>query len=80
METNVKYIGLDVHKEHADFPIMPNTDRNHQFGWGSRGVQTRHNQRASRKSNSLSSGRYRAGLTPSDAVCESAFSFKRMSA
>jgi len=21
--TSTKYIGLDVHKEHADFPIMP---------------------------------------------------------
>ena len=23
MTSNIKYIGMDVHKEHADFPIMP---------------------------------------------------------
>ena len=25
--TSTKYIGLDVHKEHADTPIMPTTSR-----------------------------------------------------
>jgi hypothetical protein len=25
--TSTKYIGMDVHKEHADFPIMPNLDK-----------------------------------------------------
>ena len=25
--TSTKYIGLDVHKEHADYPIMPTTNR-----------------------------------------------------
>jgi hypothetical protein len=25
--TSVKYIGLDVHKEHADSPIMPTTGK-----------------------------------------------------
>ena len=43
-------------------------------------VLTRHNQRFSRKLNSLSFGRYRVGLTPSDSVRDSAFSFKRISA
>jgi hypothetical protein len=27
MTSNIKYIGMDVHKEHADFLIMPNTKR-----------------------------------------------------
>ena len=75
-----KYIGMDVHKEHADFPIMPTTSQETAVGRGSRGIESRHNQRLSRKANSWSSGRYRAGLTPSGSVCESAFSFKRMSA
>jgi len=26
MTSNIKYIGMDVHKEHADFPIMPTLD------------------------------------------------------
>jgi hypothetical protein len=43
-------------------------------------ILTRHNQRLSRKPNSLSFGRYRIGLTLSDSVRDSAFSFKRMSA
>jgi hypothetical protein len=30
--TSTKYIGMDVHKEHADFPIMPITHRNHRLG------------------------------------------------
>ena len=30
--TSTKYIGLDVHKEHADFPIMPTTSRRRQLG------------------------------------------------
>jgi hypothetical protein len=30
--TSVKYIGMDVHKEHADFPIMPNAHRSHGLG------------------------------------------------
>ena len=30
--TSTKYIGLDVHKEHADFPIMPNTNRSQRLG------------------------------------------------
>jgi len=67
-------------RQHADSPIMPTT-------WGRewpRGAwlvsKSRHNQRPSRKANSLSSGRNRAGLTPSGVVRESAFSFKRMSA
>jgi hypothetical protein len=47
---------------------------------GSGCVLTRHNQRPSRKANSLSSGRYRVGLTPSGSVRESAFSFNCMSA
>jgi hypothetical protein len=25
--TSTKYIGMDVHKEHADSPIMPTTNR-----------------------------------------------------
>jgi hypothetical protein len=25
--TSVKYIGMDVHTEHADSPIMPTTNR-----------------------------------------------------
>ncbi len=47
---------------------------------GSRRGLIRHNQRPSRKANSLSSGRYRVGVTPNGSVCESAFSFKRISA
>src|SRR6516225_5704345 len=47
-------------------------------GRGSGCVQSRHNQRPSRKANSLSSGQNRGGLTSSGAVRESAFSFKRM--
>lgn len=27
MTSNIKYVGMDVHKEHADFLIMPNTKR-----------------------------------------------------
>jgi hypothetical protein len=27
MTSNIKYIGMDVHKEHADYPIMPTTNR-----------------------------------------------------
>jgi hypothetical protein len=51
------------------------------IGWrGSGHVLNRHNQRPSRKANSLSCGRYRVGWTPSGAVRESAFSFNRMSA
>ena len=51
------------------------------LGWRrSSHVLIRHNQRPSRKANSLSSGRYRVGLTPRGSVHESAFSFKRMSA
>jgi hypothetical protein len=23
MTSNIKYVGMDMHKEHADFPIMP---------------------------------------------------------
>ena len=30
--TSTKYIGLDVHKEHADFPIMPTTNRRPWLG------------------------------------------------
>ena len=26
MTSNIKYIGMDVHKEHADFAIMPTLD------------------------------------------------------
>jgi len=33
--TSTKYIGLDVHKEHADSPIMPTTNRR-QLSGGSR--------------------------------------------
>jgi hypothetical protein len=63
----------------SDTPIMPTTYA--RSGWRGAGrVESRHNQSASRKANSLSSGRYRAGLTPSGAVRESAFSFNRMSA
>jgi hypothetical protein len=32
MTSNIKYIGMDVHKEHADFPIMPNTKRTLRLG------------------------------------------------
>jgi hypothetical protein len=60
-----------------DYADSPSNDS----GWrGSGRVLTRHNQRLSRKPNSLSSGRYRVGLTPSGSVRDSAFSFKRMSA
>jgi hypothetical protein len=44
-------------REHADFPMMPTTLPETVAGRGSDGVQSRHNQRASRKANSLSSGR-----------------------
>jgi hypothetical protein len=27
MTSSIKYIGMDVHKEHADSPIMPTTNR-----------------------------------------------------
>jgi len=51
------------------------------IGWrGSGHVLNRHNQRPSKKANSLSSGMYRVGVTPRDLVRESAFSFSRMSA
>ena len=30
--TSAKYIGLDVHKEHADSPIMPAAARRQRLG------------------------------------------------
>ena len=30
--SSTKYIGMDVHKEHADSPIMPTTARRQQLG------------------------------------------------
>jgi hypothetical protein len=30
--TSTKYIGLDVHKEHADSPIMPTAARRQRLG------------------------------------------------
>ena len=27
--TSTKYIGMDVHTEHADFPIMPTLGKSH---------------------------------------------------
>jgi hypothetical protein len=29
---STKYIGMDVHKEHADFPIMPTLHRRQRLG------------------------------------------------
>ena len=32
MTSSIKYVGMDVHKQHADFPIMPTTSRRRQLG------------------------------------------------
>ena len=32
MTSNIKYIGMDVHTEYADFLIMPNTKRSQRLG------------------------------------------------
>lgn len=67
-------------RQHADFPIMPTALPERAAGRRSGGTESWHNQRLSRNASSWSSGRYRAGLTPSGSVRNSAFSFKRMSA
>jgi transposase InsO family protein len=74
------YVILDVFSRHADSLIMPTVNGIQMIGRRSRCVRSRHNQRVSKKAKSWSSGRYRPGLIPSASVCESAFSFKRMSA
>ena len=74
------YAILDVFSRHADSLIMPTINGIRMIGRRSRCVRSRHNQRVSKKAKSWSSGRYRPGLIPNASVCESAFSFKRMSA
>ena len=32
MTSSIKYVGMDVHKQHADIPIMPTTSRRRQLG------------------------------------------------
>ena len=88
-KTRLVPLGLELNRVTAQYAASRNKAGHVQTGsapffvlrrGGPGSIQSRHNQRFSRKASSLSSGRYRVGLTPSGTVCESAFSFRRRSA